>query len=155
DGRVLLDIGVGARDVGFRLVVVVIADEIFDGVVGEKILELAIELGGERLVRRKDQGRALGRLDHLGHGVGLARAGDAEQALRAVGAADAFDEFGDCLRLVALGLVFGLDLKADTAFALLRAWWTVRRPYLHGAVFLAEFGTAVADQIFQRLRGRL
>ncbi len=72
DGRVLLDIGVGARDVGFRLVVVVIADEILHRIVGEEILELAIELGGQRLVRRQDQGRALRRLDHFRHGVGLA-----------------------------------------------------------------------------------
>ena len=72
DRGILLDVGVGARHVGFRLVVVVIGDEILDRIVGEEILELAIELRGQRLVRRQDQGRALRRLDHLGHGVGLA-----------------------------------------------------------------------------------
>jgi len=51
DRGVLLDIGVGARHVSFRLVVVVIADEIFYGVVrGRSLLKLAIELGGQRLV---------------------------------------------------------------------------------------------------------
>ena len=44
DGGFLLDIGVGARDVGFRLVVVVVRNEIFDRVVGEERLELAVEL---------------------------------------------------------------------------------------------------------------
>ena len=95
DRGILFDIGVGARDVGLGLVVVVIADEILDRVVGEEALELAIELGGERLVRRQNQRRALRRLDHLGHGVGLARAGDAEQHLHAVVAVDALDQFGD------------------------------------------------------------
>ena len=129
DRGILLDIGVGARDVGFGLVVVVIADEILDRVVGEEALELAIELGGERLVRREDQRRALRRLDHLGHGVGLARAGDAEQHLGAVVAVDALDQFGDRGRLVALRLVFGFDLEADAAFGLFGAGRTVRRPH--------------------------
>ena len=38
----LLDIGVGPGDVGFGLVVVVIADEVFDRVVREEALELAV-----------------------------------------------------------------------------------------------------------------
>ena len=63
--RILLDIGVGARDIGFRLVVIVIADEILDRVLREELLELAVELRRQRLVGRQDQGRALGRLDHL------------------------------------------------------------------------------------------
>ena len=84
DRGFLLDIGVGARDVGFRLVVVVIGDEILDRVVGKEAPELAIELRRQRLVGREDEGRALRRLDHLGHGEGLARAGDAEQHLAAV-----------------------------------------------------------------------
>ncbi len=78
DRGFLLDIGVGARDVGLRLVVVVIGDEIFHRVVGEERLELAVELRGQRLVGRQDEGRALRRLDHLGHGEGLAGAGYAQ-----------------------------------------------------------------------------
>ncbi len=155
DRGILLDIGVGARDVGFRLVVIVIADEIFHGVVGEEALELAIELGGQRLVRRQDQRRALRRLDHLRHGVGLARAGDAEQHLGAVVALDAFDQFGDRGRLVALGLVGGFELEAHAAFGFLRARRPVRGPYPHRTVVLAELGTAIADQILQRVGGGL
>ena len=81
DGGVLLDVGVGPRHIGLGLVVVVVADKILDRVVGEETLELAIELRGQRLVRRQDEGGALRGLDHLGHGVGLAGAGDAEQHL--------------------------------------------------------------------------
>ena len=106
DGGFLLDIGVGARDVGFRLVIVVVGDEILDRVVGEEALELAVELRRQRLVGREDQRRALGRLDHLGHGEGLARAGDAEQHLVALVRAHALDQLVDRLRLVALGLEF-------------------------------------------------
>jgi hypothetical protein len=48
--RLLLDVGVGAGDVGLGLVIIVVADEIFDRVVREEALELAVELGGEDLV---------------------------------------------------------------------------------------------------------
>ena len=102
DRGILLDVGVGARDIGLRLVVIVIADEILDRVVGKEAPELAVELRRQRLVGRQDQGRALGLLDHLRHGEGLARAGDAEQHLAAIVAAHAFDQVGDGLRLIAL-----------------------------------------------------
>ena len=118
----LLDVGVGARDIGFGLVIVVVADEIFDRVVGEEALELAVELGGEDLVRRDDQRRPLQGLDDLGHGEGLAGAGDAEEHLaRLAVLCDAFDQFADRRRLVAGRLVVGDDLEALAALRLLRA----------------------------------
>ncbi len=92
DRAFLLDEGVRARHVGFGLVVVVIGDEILDRVVGEERLELAVELRRQRLVGREDEGRALRLLDHLGHGEGLARAGDAEQHLVALVPAHAVDQ---------------------------------------------------------------
>ena len=127
DGRVLLDIGVGARDIGFRLVVVVVGDEILDRVVREEALELAIELGGERLVGGEDERRALGRLDHLGHGEGLAGAGDAKQHLVALMRVHLGHELGDGARLIALGLELGLDVEGDAAFGLLGARRAVGR----------------------------
>jgi hypothetical protein len=48
------------RHIGFGLVVVVVADEVLDRVVGEQRLELAVELGGQRLVVGQDQRGALG-----------------------------------------------------------------------------------------------
>ena len=149
DRGFLLDVGVGARDVGFRLVVVVIGDEIFDRVVGEERLELAIELRRQRLVRREDEGRALRRLDHLRHREGLARAGDAEQHLRAVAALDALDQFLDRLRLVALRLEVGRDDEFLAAFGFFRPRRAVRRP----RTCAAEFRPALAQQPLQRLRG--
>ena len=55
DTGVLLDVGVGARDVGFRLVIVVVADEVLDRVAGEELAELSIELRRQRLVVRHNQ----------------------------------------------------------------------------------------------------
>ena len=151
--EVLLDIGVGPRHIGLGLVVVVIADKILDGVVGEEALELAIELRRQRLVRRQDDGGALGGLDHLGHGVGLAGAGDAEQHLGAVLTRNALDQFLDRGRLVALRLVFGFDHEAHAAFGFFRARRAMRGPDLDLAVLALELGPAVADQAFQRVRG--
>ncbi len=153
DRGILFDVGVGARHIGFGLVVVVVGDEIFHRIVGEEALELAIELCGQRLVRRQDQRGALRRLDHLGHGVGLAASGDAEQHLGAVVALDALDQFGDRGRLVALRLVFGLDDEAHAAFGFLRARRTMRRPDLDLAVLALEFRPAVADQRVQCIGG--
>ena len=99
------DVGVGARDVRFRLVIVVVADEILDRVVREEGLELAIELSGERLVGREDEGRALHLLDDLRHREGFARAGDAEQDLVLLVLLQTVDEFGDGGGLVTGGLV--------------------------------------------------
>jgi hypothetical protein len=92
-----------ARDVGLGLVVVVVADEILDRVFREEALELAVELRGQRLVRGEDDGRALGFLDHLGHGEGLAGAGRAQKHLVLVQIADALRQLGDRGGLVAGG----------------------------------------------------
>ena len=148
DRGFLLDIGVGARDVGLGLVVVVIGDEVLDRVVREEAPELAVELGGQRLVGREDQRRALGRLDHLRHGEGLAGAGDAEQHLGAVVAADALDQLGDRLRLVALRGEVGLDDERLAALGFLRP----RRPVRHPGLVL-ELRPALAQQRLERLGG--
>jgi len=68
-------------DVRFGLVVVVVAHEVLDGVVGEEIPELSVELGGQGLIVSDDQRRPLNTLDDLGHDVGLASARSAEQGL--------------------------------------------------------------------------
>ena len=50
DRRVLGDVRIGGRDVGLRLIVVVVRDEEFDCALREERLELPVELGRERLV---------------------------------------------------------------------------------------------------------
>ena len=84
DARFFFDVRVRARHVGFRLVVVIVRDEILDRVVGKEAFELAVELSGERFVRRQDERRSLGFLNDVGHREGFARPGDAEQHLAAL-----------------------------------------------------------------------
>ena len=149
DRGFLLDIGVGARHIGFRLVIIVIGDEIFDRIVGKEALELAVELRGERLVRRQHEGRALGRGDHLCHRESLAGTGDAEQDLVALAGRDAGDEFGDRLRLVAFRLILGDAAETYAAFGFFRPRRAVRRPRF----LAAQIGIAVLQQILQRFDG--
>ena len=104
DRRVLLDEGVGGRDVRLGLVVVVVADEVDDGVVGQELAQLGGELRRERLVRRHHERGPLHRLDDLGHRERLAGAGDAEKRLVAQIPAEPLGQLRDRLGLVAGGL---------------------------------------------------
>ena len=101
DRRILLDVQVARRDVGLGLVVVVVRDEIFDRVVREEFAKLRIQLRRQRLVRREHQCGTPGARDDVGHRVGLARSGDAQQRLVREAVAETLDQLDDRLRLVA------------------------------------------------------
>src|SRR5215218_3647771 len=116
DLGVLLDEGVRARDVGLGLVVVVVGDEVLDGVVREELGEFAGELGGERLVVRDDERGTAGLLDDAGHRVGLAGTGDAEQGLGTHPGIQTGGELLYGLRLVAGRLVFAAYLEVTPSF---------------------------------------
>ncbi len=115
DRGVLLDVGVGLRDVGLGLVVVVVADEVLDRVVGQQLAELVGQLGGQRLVRRHDQRRSLHLLDQPGGGRALARAGRAEQDDVGLAVLQTGLELGDRGGLVTRRLVVADDLEAPRA----------------------------------------
>ena len=68
---------------------------------GKELLELVIELRRQRLVVRQDQRRPIRLLDDLGHGEGLARAGDPEQRLVLLAGGKAGDQFLNGAALVA------------------------------------------------------
>ena len=106
-GRVLLDVEVGLRDVRLRLVVVVVGDEVLDGVRREELAELVAELRGQRLVVRDHERRLLRLLDDPGHRRGLAGAGGAEQGLVALARQEGARELLDRARLVPGGDVAG------------------------------------------------
>ena len=108
---ILLDEGVGARHIGFRLVVVVIGNEVLHRVFRKELLELPVQLGRQRLVGRHDDSGPPGLLDHIGHGEGLAGPGDPQQRLVTQAVVDPFDQLGDGLRLVTGGLVIGVELE--------------------------------------------
>ena len=101
DRRVLLDVGVRRRYIGFRLVVVVVRDEVLDGSPREELPHLAVELRRQRLVRGQDQGRPPDALDDLRHRERLSRASDAEQRLVRKPGLDALDQLLDGSRLIA------------------------------------------------------
>lgn len=111
DGAVLFDVGVCAGDVGLRLVVVEVGDEVFHRVVREEALELGIELGCQRFVVGEHQHRPVLRGDDVRHGEGLAAAGHAQQALVTVPRLQRFEEFADGLLLIAGGFVVRYQLK--------------------------------------------
>jgi hypothetical protein len=58
DRAVLLDEQVALRHVGLGLVVVVVADEVLHRVLREELAELAVQLRGQRLVRRETRSPA-------------------------------------------------------------------------------------------------
>ena len=98
-------------DIGLRLVVVVVGDKVLHGVFREELPELLAQLGGQRLVVGQHQRGALHLLDDLGHGVGLAGAGDALEHLFPQAQIHALGQLFDGLRLVAGGGVFGMDFE--------------------------------------------
>jgi hypothetical protein len=100
DRRVLLDVGVGGGEIRLRLVVVVVGDEVLDGVLGEELAELVAELGRQRLVVRDHERGPLHALDDPGHRERLARAGAEIWKRFADGA------FSDRARLVAHGRAY-------------------------------------------------
>ncbi len=99
-GRVLLDVEVGLRDVRLGLVVVVVRDEVLDGIRGEELAELVAELGRQRLVVRDHERGALQLLDQPRHRRRLAGPGGPEQRLEAVARLERRGQLGDRLRLV-------------------------------------------------------
>ena len=111
DGTVLLDVGIGRGDVGFRLVVVVVAHKVFHRIFREELLELAAKLGGKSLIVGQHQRGTVDALDDIGHGKGLATAGYALQRLHPVAGLYAFYQGIYGLRLVAGGLERGYQFK--------------------------------------------
>ena len=92
---------IAARQIHFRLEIVVIGDEILHGVFREKSPHLVIELRCQRLVGGKDQGGALQTMDDVRHREGLARARDALEGLVMCPLFDAGDQARDRFGLIA------------------------------------------------------
>ncbi len=84
DRRILLDISVAGGDVRFRLIVVIVAHEIFDGIFGKQLFEFIIELRRQGLIRGDDQRRFLNPGNDMGHGKGLAGPGHSQKDIVAL-----------------------------------------------------------------------
>ena len=72
------------------------------------VAERGVELGGEGFVVGDYQSGLVKLLDDVRHGKGLPGTGNAQQSLELIAFLEAFDLFGDRLRLVAGGGVFGM-----------------------------------------------
>ena len=105
DRGFFFDEGVARRDVGLRLVIIVVAHEVLDGVLRKERLELVEELRGERLIVGEDDRGAIELLDHFRHRESFSRAGNAEEDLVTVAIGQPANELRDSFRLVASGFV--------------------------------------------------
>src|SRR5262249_10854200 len=94
------------------LVVVVVTDEIVNGVARKEAAKFLVELGRESLVVRQDQRGFLNLCDDVRRGEGLAAARDAEQGLIALTSAIAGDQLLDRLRLIAGGSKLADEVKS-------------------------------------------
>ena len=104
NGGVLGDVRICGRDVGFRLIVIVIADEIFDRVVRKETLKFSIELRRQRFVVHDDQGRLLDPSDHVGESKGFAGTGHAQEDLMRVSPQNAVCQALNGFWLISSGL---------------------------------------------------
>ncbi len=108
DRGILLNVGVCRGNVSFRLVVVVIRNEILDGIIREEFLEFTVKLGSQGFIRRKNQSWSLNLHHHVGHGKGFAGTGNPKENLVEVATANTLDQLSDGLRLIPLWLEVGL-----------------------------------------------
>ena len=111
DGCILFNKSIRVGDIRLRLIVVIVGDKIFHGVLREELPELLAKLRRQRLVVGQHQSGPLDLFDDLGHGVGLAAAGDAQEHLLAQTALQTLRQLLDGLGLVPGGGVFGYDFE--------------------------------------------
>ena len=71
DRRVFLNKRIGTGNVRFRLIIVVVGDEILHGIVRKELLHFAIQLRCQRFIRCQHHGRTLKIGDNIGNGKRL------------------------------------------------------------------------------------
>ena len=113
--RVLLDVRVRAREIRLGLVVVEVADEVFDRVLREELAELGVQLGGQRLVVGQHQRRPVHLGDDRSQTERLARPGRSEQDLMMQSRVEPVDELLDRQRLVTGGFERSDELQVSHA----------------------------------------
>jgi hypothetical protein len=101
DRAVFLDEQIPLWHVRFGLVVIVITYEVLHRVLGKELAKLAVQLGRQRLVGCKDDGRPPQSGNHVGHRERFARARDAQQRLVAQPVLNAFYQLANGHWLIA------------------------------------------------------
>ncbi len=105
DGRFFLDVDVSGRNVRFRLVEIVVADEVLDRIFWKECFELVVELRSERFIVRQHQRGPMTGLDDLGHREGLPGSRNAQQNLVRLSVHHTSGELFDGGGLIASGLI--------------------------------------------------
>ena len=111
DGQILLYIGVGAGDIGFGLIVVVVAHVVLHGVLGKELLHLSIQLCGQGLVVAQDERGLVDLRYHIGYREGLAASRHSQKGLCGHTRQHPLSELAYSFGLVTRGLVFGYELE--------------------------------------------
>ena len=81
DLRIFFYICVRRRHIGFRLIIIIITDEILHRIFRKKLLKFSVELGSQSLIVTDDKSRFLYFLYNLRHGECLAGAGYTHESL--------------------------------------------------------------------------
>jgi len=115
------DVGVRDRHVGLGLVVVVVGDEIFNGVVGEEFPQLIAQLGRQGFVVGQYQGGSPGAGNHVRDRKGFAGASGPQQGLVALARLHPRHHLGNGGGLVPLGFVGGVELEGGRRHGLILA----------------------------------
>ena len=111
DRRRFGDVGIGDGHIRLRLVVVVVRDEVLNGVLRKELPELITELGRQGFVVGQDQSRPAGLGNDVGDGEGLTGSRRPQQGLIALARFHASHERLDRLGLIPFGLVGSVDFK--------------------------------------------
>ena len=107
DGCILFDERIGGGNISFRLIIVVVRNEVDHGIVRKELLELGCELSRERLVRSQDERRTLDGFDRLCDRIGLSGPRYTEQGLVTHARFDILRKLLDRFWLIASWLEFG------------------------------------------------
>ena len=114
------------------MIIIEVADEIFDCVTREELLELGVKLRGQGFVVRYDQSGSIQLLDNIGNGERLARASHAEQRLMAISCLDRFQQLCDSLPLIATRFEVRLKMKRHSTNFSTRSTAAVWVPLIFG-----------------------
>jgi hypothetical protein len=130
------------------LIVVVVAHEVADGVVGEEQLQLVVELHGQKVLLGAIT--SAGRLSsaiHVRHREGLPGPGDPEQGLRSDALAHALGQLADRLGLISLRRDLGAQPKTFDPTLHDRAIIACRLPHHREHVL---HGQPLSDPVLER-----
>ena len=111
DAQLLVDVQVPLGEVGFRLIVVVVRDEVLHGVIGEIAHHFLVQLASKGLVVAHDECGDVELFNHVSHGERLAAARHAEQHAPLLAIFQLRNQFFNCFWLVTGRIELSVESK--------------------------------------------